>query len=248
MLLVLAFVFTNCDKEQTEPIQTGAVDFTFTANYDGAPLVISEEVYEYNGKPIRFNKINFYLSDITIGETALNDIILIDITKTHLDTQSSRSGTNLEFSKVPVGIYNSVAFGVGVSPDLNRTKPEEYATNHPLGADNIEGYREDWDSYIFVNIEGQYDVDGDGFGPEDISFAYHVGQDDMYKQLPMDFNSPITLTPEELFTINFKLDIKKLFLQPDGQLFPLSTRDTSNQIDTMQMIMDNFNQALDYTF
>jgi len=207
---------------------------------------MSSSVVYYNDKPIRFSKVHFYLSDITIGETELFEVTLIDLTKTHLDQQSSRIGTTLEFSKVPIGDYSSFAFGVGVSPDLNRTKPEDYATNHPLGIDNGGEYWEAWDSYIFVKIEGQYDIEGDGFNENDIAFAYHIGQDEMYKKLSASFESPIVLTADELANIDFKLDIKKLFVQPDGQLMPHTQHDPNNQLEAMQIIMDNFKDALTF--
>ena len=243
-LALAIFMVTSCKKDQTDPIKTGTLGFSFTANYDGAPLVVNENTYDYNGKPIRFSKVNFYLSDITLGETELFEVTFVDLTETHVTEQSSREGTLINFSKVPVGDYGSVAFGVGVSADLNRTRPEDYSTSHPLGVDNSGEYWEAWNSYIFVKIEGQYDADGDGFDAEDVSFAYHIGQDEMYKNWSTDFENPITLESDALSSVEFQLDIKKLFIQADGQLLPLTTHDPNNQLDTMRMIMSNFSSAL----
>ena len=244
-LLFCLLLLSACQKEQTAPpVETTSLEFSFTANYDGAPLVINEQEYDYAGNPIRFSKVNFYLSNFTLGETEVSDVNYIDLTKTHTDQAAAEIGTSRSFLKIPVGEYNSMAFGVGVAPDLNRTKPSDYSTSHPLGADNSAEYWEAWDSYIFVKIEGQYDVDGDGFDGEDVAFAYHIGQDEMYKNWSTDFENPITLESDALSSIEFQLDIKKLFIQADGQLLPLTTHDPNNQLDTMRMIMSNFSSAL----
>jgi len=236
----------GCKKEQTNPIETSTLGVSFTANYDGDPLVMNENVYDYNGNSIRFSKVNFYLSNITLGGVELSDITYVDLTKTHVNEGAAKEGTALSFSKIPVDDYKTIAFGIGVSADLNRTKPGDYSTSHPLGSDNSGEYWEAWDSYIFVKIEGQYDADGDGFDGEDVSFAYHVGQDEFYKKLSADFESPIALQAGVDTNIEFRIDIKKLFTKADNELMTLSAHDPNNQMETMQLIMDNFTKALRY--
>jgi len=246
-LLFCLLLLNACQKEQTAPpVETTSLEFSFTANYDGAPLVINEQEYDYAGNPIRFSKVSFYLSNVTLGETEVSDVNYIDLTKTHTDQAASEIGTSRSFLKIPVGEYNSMAFGVGVAPDLNRTKPSEYSTSHPLGADNSAEYWEAWESYIFVKIEGQYDVDGDGFDGEDVAFAYHIGQDEFYKSLNDTFETPLSLEAGTPANINFLLDIKKLLTTGTGELLPLEAHDPNNQRDVMQMIMNNFSTALVY--
>lgn len=239
--------FTACEKDPTtNAIETASLEFAFTANYDGTPLVINEKEYTYNGKPIRFSKVNFYLSNIILGGTELSDIMYIDLSKTHTSEEGAKEGTVLNFSKIPVDNYSSMAFGIGVMADLNRTTPGDYSTSHPLGSDNSGEYWEAWNSYIFVKIEGQYDVDGDGFDGEDVAFAYHVGQDDLYKKLSADFETPITLDANTPTNLELRLDIMKLFEQDNGELLPLEAHDPNNQMETMHLIMDNFSNALRY--
>jgi len=242
-------LFAGCKKDQTNPVETSSqLGISFTANYDNAPLVMNEGVYDYNGNAIRFSKVNFYLSDVTLGGTELSDVNFVDLTKTHVTEETAKEGTNISFTKIPVDNYPSIAFGIGVSADLNRTKPSDYSTSHPLGSDNSGEYWEAWDSYIFVKIEGQYDVDGDGFDADDVSFAYHVGQDEMYKQLTADFETPIALEANATKEIEFQIDIKKLLTQENGALLPLTVHDPNNQMEVMRMIMDNFTRALRFTF
>lgn len=241
-LLLLA----GCKKDQTGTVESSQLGISFTANYDGAPLVINEGVYDYNGNAIRFSKVNFYLSDVTLGGTELSDVNFIDITNSHLTEASSMEGTNINFSKIPVDDYPQLAFGIGVSADLNRTKPSDYATSHPLGSDMSGEYWEAWDSYIFVKIEGQYDVDGDGFDADDVPFSYHVGQDEMYRRWRGDFETPISLEANTAKNIEFSIDVKKLLMQNNGELITLSAHDPNNQQEIMRLIMDNFEKALQF--
>ena len=245
-LLFSLLALSACKKDRAIAIETTTLELSFTANYDGIPLVINEQEYDYAGNPIRFSKVSFYVSNVTLGETEISDVNYIDLTKTHTDKVSAERGTTMDFPKIPVGEYQSVAFGIGVAPDLNRTKPSDYSTSHPLGADNSGEYWEAWNSYIFVKIEGQYDADGNGFDGEDIAFAYHVGQDELYKTLKATFDSPLLLEVDTQTDINFSIDLKKLLTTGTGELLPLDVHDPNNQMDIMRMIMGNFSNAIEY--
>ena len=236
----------SCNKEKIEPIDTTEVNVSFKATFGGEPLVLNINNYEYLDKPVRFSKVNFYVSDIAVlkpdGETEISEIQFIDLTKTHTSEQASREGTIMNFPKIPVGEYNGLKFGIGVSADLNRTTPSDYATSHPLGADNSGEYWPDWDSYIFAKIEGQYDLNGDGFDGEDIAFAYHTGTDKVYQELI--FENLMTLKRGSATNLNFELDIKELLTLPRGDLIELEQHDPNNQVEEMIIIMKNFKNAL----
>lgn len=239
----------SCGKENTNPIDTAKLNLSFRATYEGETLVLNQKKYTYLGNPIRFQKVNFYISDLVAvnddGETELSEIQFIDLTQTHNTQTDAEQGTNMSFSKVPVGTYNQLKFGVGVPADLNKTNPSDYSTTHPLGADNSGEYWEAWDSYIFAKIEGQYDVDGDGNfgGDDDISFAYHTGgRTELYKPIELDNN--LILKAGETTDLIFELDIAQLFKQGQGDPFELAAHDPARQIPEMFLIMGNFPRAL----
>jgi len=197
--------------------------------------------------PIRFTRINFYISNLVIvnddGETDLTEIQFIDLTQTHRNPIDSEIGTVMSFSNVPVGSYNQLKFGVGVPVDLNKTNPSDYSTTHPLGADNSGEYWEAWDSYIFAKIEGQFDVNGDGFDADDINFAYHTGgRPDLFAPIELDNN--LVLSGGETTDLIFELDVAQLFKQGLGDPLILSAHDPSRQIPEMLVIMGNFQRAL----
>ena len=197
----------SCKKDRSNPIDTASINLSFRAEYDREPLVINQAVYEYQGNPIRFSKVNFYIANIVAinddGETELSEIQFIDLSKTHNNSADAREGTVMEFSRVPVGTYDSFKFGIGVPSELNKTTPSEYATSHPLGTDNGGEYWEAWNSYIFAKVEGQYDQNGDGFDGDDVSFAYHIGTNQFYQTITWNYN--LDLISDESTDLNLSL-------------------------------------------
>lgn len=238
----------SCGKEPPPPVDTATIQLSFRATYAGEPLVLNQQTYDYQGKKIRFSKINFYLANLAAanddGETELSEIQFIDLSLTHNSASDAAKGTTLNFSRIPVGTYKFLKFGIGVSADLNKTNPSDYSTSHPLGADNSGEYWEAWNSYIFAKIEGQFDEDGSGdFDGNDISFAYHAGMDRVYQE-DIEFDKILNLNAGETTNLDFELDIRTLFTQPRGDLLDLKSHDPNNQIGEMIIIMENFRKAL----
>ena len=250
ILISLTFPFlliaTSCGKEKTNPIDTASLNISFKATFGGETLVLNQKSYDYLGKPVRFSKISFFISDLLVlnndGATEISEIKFIDLTKTHGTLATAKVGTVISFSKIPVGEYNGLKFGVGVAADLNRTTPSDYSSSHPLGAGNIGEYREAWNSYIFAKIEGEYDFDSDGLDTNDIAFVYHTGTDIVYT--PMELDDRRTLIAGETTNVVFELDVEQLLTLPRGDLLPLEETDPNSQAVAMRIIMNNFPKAL----
>ncbi len=237
----------SCGKETAPPVDTATVQLSFRATYDGAPLVLGEQTYTYQGNQVRFSNINFYVSNLAVvnddGDTQLSEIQFIDLSLTHNTATDAAIGSVSNFSRIPVGAYRFLKLGVGVPPDLNKTIPSDYSTSHPLGINNSGQYWEAWNSYIFAKIEGQFDENGDGtFDGNDISFAYHTGLDRNFEALELD--NIINLNAGEIANLNFELDIKQLLSFPNGDPIDLEPHDPNNQVEEMIIIMDNFRRAL----
>lgn len=247
-LLLYCLAILACGKQTAEPIDTASLHLSFRATYDSEPLVLETQEYEYKGNAIKFTQINFFLSNLVAinddGETELSEIQFIDLAATHNTAANAANGAIMNFGKVPVGAYNYLSFGIGVPSDLNKTSPADYATSHPLGANNSSEYREDLGSYIFVRIEGEYDEDGSGvFDEQDLYFEYHaVGTGSFYPIL--EFNNALTLNAGETTNLNFELDVKKLFAFTRGEFITLQPHDATNKSAEINRIMDNFMEAL----
>jgi len=238
----------SCGNENiSPPIDTATIQLSFRATYDGEPLVLNQQTYEYEGSQVRFSKVNFYLANLSAvnddGDTEVSEIQFIDLSLTHNTAADAAIGSISSFSRIPVGTYKFLKFGVGVPADLNKTNPSDYSTSHPLGADNGGEYWEAWDSYIFAKIEGQYDENGDGVF-DDVSFAYHTGDVGKNVYFEREIDQIINLSAGETTSLNFELDVKQLLTWPQGQPFRLEPHDPNNQIEEMIIIMENFRNAL----
>lgn len=247
-LLYYCIIFIACNKQTAEPVDVASITVSFQAIYDGEPLIIGPQKYAYDGNFVKFTNIHFYLANLVAinndGETELSEIQFINLSTTHQTPANAAKGTIISFDKVPVGTYNYLKFGIGVPSDLNKTTPADYATNHPLGANNSEAYLEDLNSYIFVRIEGQYDKNGDGiFDSNDINFDYPVGTNNAL-QPPIEKNKLIMLNLGETTSLNFELDVKQLLSFGNGELIDLQAPDPVNQSAEKQNIIRNFKKAL----
>jgi len=248
LTIFYCLIVIACNKPTVELIDTAALSLTFRATFANEPLILDQQKeYDYEGKSVRFSKVNFYLANLVAvnddGETELSEIQFIDLTSTHNTTTTAEKGTTKSFSRVPTGAYNYLQVGVGVPSDLNKTNPSDYGTNHPLGSSNNNEYREDWKGYVFVRLEGQYDKDGDGFASNDIDFAYEIGgRANLYKTIDLD--NSLNLSAGETTTLDFELDVRRLLTRPAGSLIPIIDYDPNDQNEERQIIMNNFEKAL----
>lgn len=244
---VYCLVFIACGKQAAVPVDTASLNLSFRATYGEETLILdNQQEYDYEGNSIKFSKVNFYLANLVAvnddGETELSEIKFLDLSLTHKTPVDAAKGTIINFDKVPVGAYQYLNFGIGVPTDLNKTSPSDYSTSHPLGTNNRGEYREDWGSYIFAKIDGQYDKDGDGFGSNDIDFTYQMGgRDGLYQDFEFDL---LTLNAGETINLDFELDIKRLLTRHAGSLIPIIDYDPNDQIEERIIIMNNFLQAL----
>ncbi|MFK7983795.1 MAG: MbnP family protein [Saprospiraceae bacterium] len=235
-----------CNKPTIALVDTASLNLSFRATYKSEPLILNQ-TYDYEGNNVKFSNINFYLANLVAvnddGETELSEIQFINLSLAHNTLADAEKGFLMNFSKIPVGTYKYLKFGVGVPPDLNRTTPADYATNHPLGINNGAQYSEEFDGYIFAKIEGAYDKDGDGFGSNDISFAYQIGgRDNLYKTIESD--NILNLEAGETTILDFELDVRRLLTRPAGSLIRIIDYDPNDQNEERQIIMNNFERAL----
>ena len=240
---------TACGKQTPELVDTTSLNISFRAIYDGEPLILAaEKKYNYDENVVTFTDVSFYLANLVAinddGETELSEIQFIDLSLTHQTPATAAKGTVMTFNRIPVGTYNYLKFGVGVPPDLNKTTPADYSTSHPLGINNNTAYKEIWNSYIFAKIEGKYDKNGDGFfDSNDIIFAYHAGGlENLYKVIELD--NQLTLKTGETTDLDFELDIKRLLSFNNGETIDLQPYNPLNQTSEIQLIMKNFEKAL----
>ncbi|MEL6864528.1 MAG: MbnP family protein [Bacteroidota bacterium] len=255
--LLILLVAVSCNDDDVQVAETTSMEINFKAQYDGETLM-TEKGYDYNGLQIKFSKFDFYVADAVLlqqgasgtEETEIRDISFVDLSFNLNNPDKAEEGVSIVSNNIEVGQYDGIRFGIGVPADLNRTDPNEYASEHPLALTNH--YWAGWNSYIFIKLEGALDMDGNGTYEQ--SFVYHTGTDDVY--FDKQFMDTYDLTSTVSNVVNVAIDVKELLrsdttsdacdADQDGYL-DLDVCFATHTAENFQIaieIMNNFEEAI----
>lgn len=247
LLMILALgvmlMSSDCSPEPIIEITTDA-NINFVATFGDKPF-IAQSFYTYDdGIEVQFDQFSFYISNLVFlkdialegNETEIKEIALLDFS-TMDNVTDAEKGLNIITNNLPVGDYQGIKFGLGVSPDLNRTKPSEYSVEHPLSLSNL--YQSEYNSYIFSQLAGQ--VDQDNNGSLDSSFSYNAATDDLFRE--QTFVSKFTLTENSTYNIKLNIDVERL-LGTEGDFVDLVTNPSDSDFNISRLIIDNFAAAI----
>ena len=137
ILALVCICFSSCvDEIVGPPLAFTDVGLTFKGTFDGEPFV-QNRPYIYNGARVRFSKWNFFVSSLstTVSEVesfSLDEIEYVDLGLFEGE-EAALEGFKLNVGRAPVGVYQGFTFGIGVNSELNKTFPDDYGVNHPLG-------------------------------------------------------------------------------------------------------------------
>ena len=178
----------GCDSDETAettPTEPGKMTLSFSNQFDGTAIALGSEYSDADGSPISFSMVRYWISNLTLtgadGQYAVPDSYYL------VEQTDAKTRLSIDVSNVKPGDYTSITFGVGV----------DEARNHSL--DNFVGELEagidmDWSwsaGFIFHKIEGDYlNVGSGAMAP----FQTHIGTDDNYKSVTIDFGGTITVS------------------------------------------------------
>jgi hypothetical protein len=238
LVFVLPFLTVKCSVEPVQPDCTGVLNLIFKPIINSKPFIINN-VYELNGKKVRFSKLQFYSSSILTkilgNECNTNDeVIFVDLT-TLDDSLKATKGFSTYLKNRAPGNYSSISLGLGVNPVLNAKTPIDFPSSNPLS--KSEEYWSGWKSYVFFKLEGLMDKDGDG--TFETGITYHTGSDEA--------GYTVTLPVKYSFDsvngfIIFDLDVNKLL--KDFDFNTLNKIENLTQKDDMKKLMLNLTSAL----
>ena len=244
VLLGLFFIaLLSCNNEDDDNKVNSPI-LNFTATYNSEPLVMLDKVYDYeDGMNLRLQLFQFFITDVRLidesGEATspFLDVALINFAN-NTNRAAATAGIEIQLKDVPFGKYTGIKFGVGVNPDLNKTKPENYTPGHPL----TDHYWEAASSYVFSKIEGNADLEGNGDYSTKLTF--HVGGNPRYREAV--FTKDININVDGNTPIAFNIDLKDVLVNAAGDFvnFKEVTQIHNGTAETAVFIMDNLSSAI----
>ncbi len=239
-LFALTGAVSSCEKNADNDTETGTLYLQFQLTYGGEPLHMFERFTYANGASVFIDRFNLFISEVNLVNSttkqAIEDIAWLDFSGSQ-DKASAKAGVQVEIPKVPVGQYNSLEIGLGVSPALNSTTPSNYSASHPLA----NNYWEQWNSYISMVIEGKTDLTGGT--KHDLILTYHVGTNEAYSRVSLEDNFSIKSGTSNV--IPLEIDLKKI-LTKEGQHLDIEQfpRDHSTRPEVFDFLRQNLSSAV----
>ena len=249
ILLLCCICFHSCNDDIGGVIVENAdIELRIASKYNGETFFVSqsgqsEHIYSFGGKALKFTDFKFFLSNFTLliqfseDNIALDEIEFINPALFEGQTAADK-GVTVNIGRAPTNTtFEKLFCGLGVSQELNSSKPNEYGGNHPLSNEGL--YLEEVESYISLKIEGEVDQDNDG-NFDDV-FSFDLIFDDAYQYISKD------ISPFEVFTDQENLILMEFDVQTLLQNIDFNTQlNTSNtEFDViMTTLKENFANAL----
>ena len=220
--------------------EAGDLNVNMKLQYDGVPLVMFEP-YEYpDGKAINFTRFSLYTSDFQIDNEVINEVEFHNLTNSHSTAELAENGYDWSLSDIPVGSYDRISFNIGVPEALNGMDPGEFPSGHPLAKPAENWFS--WKSYIFLKVEGNIDLDGDGV--LETGIALHTGSDEALRNVGMEY--PLIISQDQTSQINLAIDLYQLF-NGSERIYPIEENPqihSLTQLDAALEISDNIKNSI----
>jgi hypothetical protein len=240
-VVLLAILLGSCGGDTPSTPET-KVHLKFIPTFNGQPLSIDSVYLNAYGQQLRIENIQFYLSNIYAHNGSDSTLLKQAFLFTLLEPKT------LSLSVSPQ-TFSSLSFGVGVPANLNKNvDPSNYANSNPLSVQGSNGMFWYWNTgYIFTKVEGRYELTGTPNAPLMDSYAFHLGDDPLYRVL--NFNTGnVSLAEGDARTFNIEVAIDSVFNRPVDPIdlsvdnlthttsnFPLAVRVTNNFVSAFHL-------------
>jgi len=219
------------------PPKGNTLTLKFDLNY-GNELFVLDREYEYpSGEKFEFSRFDVYVSDVTliqgVNEIVVADIDYLKMTETFANELTAANGYEYSIGGIQDGVYDSIKFNIGLTPEQNSTTPSDYPVTHPLG---ISGdHWPTWNSYIFASIEGRMNIDTSNPDYE-LGFALHLGSDEAMRTINMAENISLANDQEEVISVN--IDLRNLFVNQDGVIYDILTTPSTHSLSQIPQVIE----------
>lgn len=234
-ITISIFLLTSCSENESE------LSLNFKMQYDNEPLIILNDYIYPDGRAIRFTRVSFFISELTVRSTTdeivVLDIDMINLSASHMDLEGAQEGISIEKEELEIEDIESVSFNLGLTEEQNSKIPADYSPENPLS--NSAEYWPGWQSYVFAKIEGFIDMDNDGTAES--TFAMHLGTDEIKRSIIITNDED-----EDEIELDFSIDLQNIF--SNNEIYDIVTTpniDSPFHLDEANFLINNWKIELE---
>lgn len=155
----------------------GQFDLQFDLRLGNDPFALSQVATNWEGRKMSFNRAQFYVSGISLGEAEFPEKYLL----------VTPNSTEFEIGQLGAGHYHDLKFNVGIDSEANHADPALWPIGHALSSNNPDHSHWGWDpGFIFITVEGLVDTTADMTGEANAPFLFHIGLDSFLKTVELE--------------------------------------------------------------
>lgn len=205
LMVIFAALMMSCSDSKDK----GSLELVIKLKYGDKDLQMFTDYTYPTGQKITFSRFSFYMHNLQLKNATetknVMDIDYLNLTNAFTGAANVAKGFSYVIPDIEEGTYNALTFSIGVPAVDNNKTPAAFSSDNILS--NQAEYWGDWKSYIFSRTEGQIDFDGDGIMEE--SFALHTGANAAYRTLEFPIATEIKANSKTTHTLI--IDLKKQF-------------------------------------
>jgi cytochrome c peroxidase len=193
-----AWLFLTGTVFAANAVSGAVLEMNIQPTFGGEPVILSSLRYSSGaGETLSVTRLSYLLSGFALERQDGTWLELPELVA-WLDAEQRR--TVVLFGELPVGVYRSMRFDVGLDSSRNSSDPAKWPAEHPLNP-NLNGLYWSWQGgYIFMALEGQYRATPSS---ELYGFAYHFAHDANLTRITL--SAQVDLTHDAALLIEFDL-------------------------------------------
>ncbi|XZF12707.1 MbnP family protein [Chitinophagaceae bacterium MMS25-I14] len=243
MLAASAVVLLASCRKKADPVTptpvnpNGSMQFKFSHNVDGTPLVLETGHYaNENGDSFSVRTFNYYLSNIKLETDS--GVVFTEPESYHLLRSNADSSLSFTIADMPPGHYKSITFMMGVDSIRNITGAQTGALDVSYGM--FWGWNT---GYIMSKFEGTFLQHGGAT----TSLFYHLGgykgTNSVLRTVTLQFPATANVTAAHTPVVNMSANLAEWFKTPSTIDFSTVTL-IMNGGYTAALIADNYTDML----
>ncbi len=207
-VVLLLVLLTSCERK--ENMATAKVNLNFANLMSGSPLQLENITYTTAlGGRFTVNELKYYVSNIKLINSQTGKVFTEPDSYHLIERKADTHIDQVVIKNVALGKYDQIEFAVGID------KTRNLSTDQVGDLDPSNNMAWDWKTgYKFLLLEGNIFLStGERRG-----LVYHVGSDENYRTIRLNFPSSENLKVEEgkTSTININVKIEKIFNSPNS--------------------------------